>query len=209
MQTNYSFHLMTICGGSASGKSTILNELRRLFTPDILCIISFDDYYKPLEKQVNDEFGITNFDLPGSVDLRQLLVDLELLSQGKQLTRYEYTFGNPYKKPEKKVINPAPLVIVEGLFVFYFEELRKRSDYKVLVTAAEKIRYARRKKRDINDRAIAEDLFEHQWKYHVKPAYDKYILPFEKEANLVIENDTDYRDDFGHLTQHISQQLEL
>lgn len=207
LEQKLNFYLITICGGSASGKSSILKGLRENFSENELCIISYDDYYRPIDEQVQDEKGYYNFDLPGSIDDQKLMDDLLRLSQQETIELYEYTFGNSEKIPEKKTLKPAKVVVVEGLFALYFKRLQQNTNYKVFISADENLRYERRKKRDLTERKISFEMFQHQWLYHVKPAYDQFVLPFENNADLVIENNSDFSVGLNNLVQHIKNVL--
>ena len=126
-QTYYHFmnpsFIIGITGGSGSGKTTLIRKLRKQFSKKELCIISQDDYYYPKEKQVMDNKGIHNFDLPGAIDKKAFLKDIQLLKKGKVLKRKEYTFNNENAKPKIITLHPAKIIVVEGLFIFHFKKL--------------------------------------------------------------------------------------
>ena len=81
--------------------------------------MSQDDYYKPREQQKEDENGIKNFDLPESIELDEFYFDLVKLNNGMEVEREEYTFNNEKKSPGTLLFKPAPIIIIEGLFVFF------------------------------------------------------------------------------------------
>src|SRR5688572_2826968 len=126
-------YLVGITGGSASGKTTFLRKLINSFSPEDICLISQDNYYHPRESQLKDEKGVTNFDLPSSIDGLSYARDVFKISQGESFSRQEYTFNNPNIIPQNLVFKPAPVVIVEGIFVFYFEEVARQLDLKVYI----------------------------------------------------------------------------
>ncbi len=201
------YYLIILAGGSASGKSTLLNALKNHYSNGELCIISMDDYYKPIQYQKKDDKGIYNFDLPESLDDKALKKDLETLALGRSFDRLEYTFNHPEKIPALKHFEPAPVVVVEGLFTFWFSWLRKLSDYKVFIETDTQICYQRRKDRDLKERGIPIDIFEHQWNHHVLPAYKKYLEPFKKEASLIIYNNENFDRGLRELISHINHVL--
>ena len=187
------FQLLTISGGSASGKSSIIREIRTTFSEDEVCIILQDNYYKPIEFQVKDEKGVYNFDLPEAIDSELFFTDLMALSDGNTLEKQEYTFNHPEKLPVKFTLKPAPVVIAEGIFVGHFRKISEMADLKVYVDADEEICFQRRFERDIREREIPEFLVHYQWNSHVLPAYRKYVEPCKKEADLVINNHFSYQ----------------
>ena len=110
-----------ITGGSGSGKTFFLQGLSSRFKADEICLISQDNYYRPREQQPVDENGVKNFDLPVSIDHEAFQHDLLLLQAGQHVIRKEYTFNNPATAPKLLEFKTAPIIVVEGLFVQYFE----------------------------------------------------------------------------------------
>lgn len=185
--------LIGIAGGSGSGKTSFIRALRREFSEQQLCILSQDDYYLPREQQHRDQNDEFNFDLPKSFDKKSFRQDVHKLLNGETVTRIEYTFNNPGATPKMLVFKPAPVVILEGLFVFHYKKITPLYDLKVFLYAKENLKIIRRIHRDQRDRGypISDVLYKYQ--YHVLPAYERYILPYKDEADLVINNN---RDDF-------------
>ncbi len=201
-------YLIGIAGPSASGKTSFLNQLRHNFSPEEVCIISQDDYYLPIHEQKSDEFGIVNYDLPGSIDDQRFLNDLRLLSQNKVVEIKEYVFNNPNKAPEVKLLSPAPVVVVEGLFIFYFEEIMRLLNLKLFIDARDDIKMRRRMQRDESERAIPEDVILHQWHHHVYPAYKRFLLPYRDEADMILTNNFSFQKSFEVIAHHIRAVLE-
>jgi uridine kinase len=181
-------YLVGITGGSASGKTTFLRELVDAFPPEDICLISQDNYYHPRESQFTDENGIINFDLPSSIDEVSYGADVQTISQGQSFSRLEYTFNNPNRIPQTLVFHPAPIVIVEGIFVFYFEQVAKLLDLKVYIDAKEHVKLHRRIVRDKQERGYDLDDVLYRYLNHVAPTYEKYIKPYKQEADIIIPN---------------------
>jgi uridine kinase len=181
-------YIVGITGGSASGKTTFLRKLVDSFRPEDICLISQDNYYHPRENQLKDENGIINFDLPSSIDGQLYAADVQTISQGQSFSRLEYTFNNPNAMPRMLVFNPAPIVIVEGIFVFYFEEVARLLDLKVYIDAKEHVKLHRRIIRDKEERGYDLDDVLYRYLNHVAPTYEKYIKPYKQDADIVIPN---------------------
>ena len=115
--------IIGITGGSGSGKTVFLREIAESFSKDQICIISQDDYYLSIDKQLVDENGIENFDLPTSFDIDAFERDLIKLKSGKSVQIKEYTFNNKDTIPNIITLKPAPIIIVEGIFVFHFKNI--------------------------------------------------------------------------------------
>lgn len=200
-------YLIGIAGGSASGKSTVLDELKATFSADELCFISQDNYYLDRELQAIDAQGEINFDLPTAIEEKTLVEDVQRLMAGKMVTRREYTFNNPDAKPLIIYIKSAPIIVVEGLFVFHFKELAKMFDLRVYIEARDDIKLERRLKRDAIERGYDEDDVRYRWKNHVAPCYQKYLLPYKDEAHIVLVNNHSYQKGLEILYDHIRKRL--
>ncbi|UOR05485.1 uridine-cytidine kinase [Hymenobacter aerilatus] len=182
--------IVGITGGSASGKTTFLRRLLASFPEEEICLISQDNYYHPRETQLVDAQGVTNFDLPTSIDSASYAADVLSISQGKEVRRPEYTFNNPDAPVQELVFRPAPIVVVEGIFVFHFEEVARLLNLKVFIDAQEHVKVLRRIVRDRDERGY--DLEDVLYRYinHVAPTYDKFIKPYRNDADIIIPNNS-------------------
>ena len=184
-------YLIGITGGSASGKTAFLNELMAGLG-DNVCLVSQDHYYKPRDLQERDEAGVINFDRPESIDREKFYEDILHLKQGKTVEKLEYTFNNPAVKPQVLTFRPAPVVVIEGLFVLYFEEIKNLLDLKLFVDAESHIALKRRIIRDKEERGYDLDDVLYRFEKHVMPAYERYLRPTRNEADLIIPNNLHY-----------------
>jgi len=200
-------YLIGIAGGSASGKTTFIRELNKLFGVSEVCVVSQDHYYKALSEQVMDENGEINFDEPAGIDFNRLRKDLRTLKKGKKVEIVEYTFNNPKKFPKTLLFNPAPVVIVEGLFIYTDELLGKMFDLKLYIEADIELMLKRRMTRDIVERGMNEDQVKYQWNNHVLPSYERFLLPYREKVDMVILNNTHFRESFEVVTSHIRHKI--
>lgn len=184
--------LIGIAGGSGSGKTSFLRDLMSFFTLEQVALVSQDNYYHPKEMQHIDENGQHNFDLPESIDRKHFHDDMMKLSRGEPIEKLEYNFNNPSWVPEKVTVYPAPVIIMEGLFVFYYQEIWDRLDYKVYIDVHHEERLQRRIRRDAEERAFPEHQVLYQWHHHVRPSEEKYLEPFAPKCNLVVDNNDHY-----------------
>jgi uridine kinase len=181
-----------ITGGSGSGKTYLIENLSKQFKPEEICLISQDNYYRPRERQVVDEKGVVNYDLPGSIDHERFENDLATLKSGREVQKKEYTFNNPKVVPKTIVLKPAPIIIVEGLFVQYFNEIENQLDLKIFIEAKDHVKLSRRIRRDSEHRAADLDEVLYRYQYHVMPVYEKFIEPLKHSADLVIPNNSHF-----------------
>lgn len=201
-------YIVGISGGSASGKTFLLNQLLAQFSAGQLTLISLDNYYKPLEEQRRDEDGLINFDHPDSLDLGRLEKDVQRLTQNKKVILQEYTFNQPDVVPRTLVFEPAPLLVIEGLFVFNRESLARMIDLKVFVDADEHIRLSRRLHRDIRERGASIEEILRDYVRFVAPMYRVFIEPYKADCDLIIPNNQHMYRAVNVLVNHLKMCLQ-
>lgn len=177
-----------ITGGSGSGKTYFIQALASHFRAEEICLISQDHYYKSRETQLTDDRGIKNFDLPESIERHQLQEDILKLKQGETLRKKEYTFNNPNAPSGILEFKPAPILIIEGLFVQYFPEIEKELDLKIFIEAKDYLKLSRRIKRDNEQRGYDLEDVLYRYHHHVMPIYESLIEPLKHKADLIIPN---------------------
>ncbi|MCS7072977.1 MAG: uridine kinase [Bacteroidia bacterium] len=181
-------YFVGITGGSASGKTHLLNAILKAFEPGTVTLVSQDNYYKDRELQVPDENGEINFDHPNALDLDLFVQHIQQLFHLKPVTIREYTFNNPNKIPKLITYEPAPIVIVEGLFVFHRPELNPYYNLKIFVDAEEHIKLTRRIQRDHHERGYSIESILHQYQSNVVPMYRRYVEPTKWDCDLILPN---------------------
>ena len=196
-----------ITGGSGSGKTFFLQGLSSLFKAEEICVISQDNYYKPRDQQPIDENGVKNFDLPISIDREAFLNDLLKLKAGQNVNKKEYTFNNPSAEPQMLEFKTAPIIIVEGLFVQYFEEIAKEIDLKIFIEAKDHVKLGRRIKRDQVERGYDLDDVLYRYQFHVMPIFEKQIEPLKHNADLVIPNNSHFKRALDVLVIYLKSKL--
>lgn len=198
-------YLVGVAGGSGSGKTTLVRALRELLPAGSTCIVSQDDYYLPLDRQLKDPQGEVNWDLPTALDLDLLADDLRRLAEGGTIYRKEYTFEKPGAEGQWLEIRPAQVILVEGLFLLHHPGLRELFDLKVYMEASEDVQLERRIRRDRNERGYSREHVLYQWENHVMPAYRQHLLPYRHECDLQIVNETQYQRGLAVLHDHLVQ----
>jgi uridine kinase len=199
--------LVGIAGGSGSGKTSFLRDLLLHFPAQKIALVSQDNYYEPKHLQQVDENGVINFDLPTSINREYFYSDMMKLMQGESIELMEYNFNNPAALPKKVVVNPAPIIIMEGLFVFHYEEIRKKLNYKVFIDVHHEERLQRRIKRDGAERGYPEHEVIYQWQNHVRPSEEEFLYPYLPECDLIVDNTIHYREGLQTLVGTIHQSL--
>jgi uridine kinase len=200
--------IIGIAGGSGSGKTFFLNCFLEHFRADEVCLVSQDDYYYPVASgMTKEENKLYNFDLPKTINSEQFIADINKLINGEIVYKEEYTFNNPDIVPKILEIKPAPILIVEGLFIFHFTEIAEKLDLKIFIDADEEIALSRRLKRDLEERGYSHEDAMYKWINHVVPAYKEYLLPYRDKCHQVIVNNTQLADEVIAVTEVISKEL--
>ena len=178
------------------------------FESSQVALISQDNYYYERERQFQDENGEINFDLPTAIDRESLNQDVADLMEGKVVVKKEYTFNNPSTEPKMVAIQPAPILIIEGLFVFYYTELAEKMNLRVYVDALEDVKLKRRILRDLTERGYPESDVRYRWKHHVMPSYYNYLKPHKKHCDIIINNNSTYQNGLTVLVNHLKASID-
>lgn len=200
-------YIIGVAGGSGSGKTFFLKCFLHHFNANEVCLISQDDYYRPKSTQKIDENGWINFDLPEGIDDEKLLHDIQLLLNGGSIRKKEYTFNTDEENARLLNISTAPIIIVEGLFVFHYPKIAALFDLKIFMDADEEITLNRRISRDEIERGYTRDMVMYQWVNHVMPAYKQFLLPYKDSCQKVIMNNKHVADDIIEISKEISEEL--
>ena len=201
-------YVVGIAGGSASGKTSFLTRLKDSLPPGSVSIISQDNYYKPKDQQLLDENGEVNYDLPTSIDKEAFIADLNALLNGSSVEIIEYCFNKEGAVPKKIIVEPAAILVVEGLFVFHYPELRKLINLRVYLDVREDIKLERRIKRDRDERGYPEAVVRYQWEHHVLPSYKKFLKPYRDDSHIIITNNITFDKGLTVLSDHLRYRLE-
>jgi uridine kinase len=196
-------YIIGISGGSASGKTYVLNRLKSNFTEEEITLISQDNYYKDLHEQEIEKDGMINFDHPKAFNDALYLEHLKKLIAGQSVKVREYKFNKPGEPITYAHYKPAPILIIEGLFVFYFEAIANLMNLKVFVEADEHIKFARRIKRDYSDRGYAIENIIEQYVSYVVPMYRKFVEPYKWDCDIIIPNNKHLKTGISVLINHI------
>lgn len=174
-----------IAGGTASGKTTIVNKLKKLFENDVE-LISHDCYYKAHDDMPYEERAKLNYDHPSSFDTDRMIEDIINLKQGKIVYRPVYDFSIHNRVPETVKVEPKKVILVEGILIFENKELRDLMDIKIFVDTDADERLMRRIIRDMKFRGRTIESILTQYKTTVKPMHEEFVEPSKKYADIII-----------------------
>lgn len=201
-------YIVGICGGSASGKTYLLNELLKNFQPAECALISQDNYYKPKKDQIPNEEGLINFDHPDSLDLDKFVRDVQRLLRGETIQIQEYTFNKESATPAVFTYSPTPVIILEGILIYHKKELADMMDLKIFVDADEHIRLTRRLIRDIKERDYSYEDTLRDYNKFVAPMYAQFVEPTKKQCDIIIPNNHHMKAATQVIINHIRTILE-
>ena len=176
-----------IAGGTGSGKSTFTNRLKEEFG-DRVSVIYYDNYYKAHDDIPLEERALINYDHPDSFETDLLVEHLEKLRRGESIECpvYDYSVHNRTDKTIR--INPAEVIIVEGILVLYDERLKDLMNIKIYVDADADERILRRALRDMEERGRDLRGIIDQYLTTVKPMHYLYVEPTKAKADIVINS---------------------
>ena len=174
-----------IAGGTGSGKTTITKKLIQHFGEDV-SVIHHDHYYKEHHDMSYEERSKLNYDHPDSFDTDMLVEAVKELKRGHSVVCpvYDYTI---HDRSDKTVtVNPAKVVIVEGILIFSCKELCRQMDIKIYVDTDADVRILRRIMRDVRDRGRSLDSVVNQYLSTVKPMHEQFVEPSKRNADIII-----------------------
>lgn len=174
-----------IAGGTGSGKSTLMKNLKERFAEHVT-VLSHDNYYRRHDELTYEERCQLNYDEPQSLETDLMARHLEQLRRGEAIDCPVYDFTVHNRSQETERIIPKKVIIVEGILIFENEDLRNLMDIRIFVDTDADIRICRRMKRDVNKRGRTLESVIEQYQKTVKPMHEKYVDPSKKFAHIII-----------------------
>lgn len=184
--------LIVIAGGSASGKTTVVNKIYKSLGNEDLVVIKHDDYYLDQSNLSIEERKKTNYDHPSSLENDLLYDDLKKLLSGKTIEKPIYDFVSQNRRKETEIIEPKSVIILEGILALEDERIRDLANIKVFVNCDDDLRFIRRLKRDINERGRTVENVINQYLTTVRPMHHLFVRPSIRYADIIIPNDRNH-----------------
>ena len=176
-----------IAGGTGSGKTTVVREIKKILTDNDVVVIPQDSYYKDNSHLPIEERLELNFDHPDSIDFKLLVSQIIDLKQGKTIQQPVYSYLTCSRSSSETVeVNPAQVIIVEGILIFTCPELRDCMDIMVFVDADADDRLGRVITRDNIERGRSIEKVLERYEKTVKPMHLQFIEPSKRYANIII-----------------------
>lgn len=174
-----------IAGGTGSGKSTMIDLIKKEFDEEIT-IISHDSYYKRHDDMPFEERKKLNYDHPDAFDTDLMIEHLKKLKAWENIECpvYDYTVHNRTDKTIK--LTPSKVVVAEGILIFESKELRDMCDIKIFIDTDADVRIVRRILRDVKDRGRSLESVIGQYLTTVKPMHEQFVEPSKKYADIIV-----------------------
>jgi len=183
--------IISIAGGTGSGKTTLAERLTKELGEGKVLNIAHDHYYKDQSGLTKEQRALTNYDHPNAYDTDLLVSHLEKLIQGESVARPVYDFLSDTRSKDTVLLSPKPVIIVEGILVFTDPKLLNLFDLKVYVDTSTDIRLIRRLKRDMEEVGRSFNYVVDKYLTQVRPMHEKFVEPTKKYADIVFaENNT-------------------
>ena len=178
--------IIGIAGGSGSGKTTVVKALTDQLKERVV-VIPQDSYYKDSSHLPMEERQKVNFDHADSIDFDLLVRHLKELKAGRSIEQPVYSYITCSRsKTETITVNPAEVIIVEGILIFCCAELRDQMDIKIFVDADDDDRLMRVMARDIIERGKTVETVIQRYSRTVKPMFLQFIEPSKRYADVII-----------------------
>ncbi len=199
--------IVGIAGGSASGKTTIVNNIKELFQNDIE-LISHDNYYLSNDDKTMEERVKLNYDHPSSFDTDKMIEDVKKLKAGEIIYRPVYDYTQHTRAKEVVEVHPKKVIILEGILILEDPRLRDLMDIKVFVDTDADERLMRRILRDTQERGRTVESVLNQYVTTVKPMHEQFVEPSKKHADIIIPRGGENKIGIHILQEHLKLMLD-
>ena len=201
--------IIGVAGGSGSGKSTLTRLLKEKFGAAVT-LMNHDDYYKAQDDVPFEERCKRNYDHPDAFDTDLLIAHLKALKAGRPIECPVYDYSQHNRSKETRVVDPAPVILVDGILILENKELRDLFDIKIFVDTDADVRVLRRIVRDTKERGRSLDSVINQYLNTVKPMHEAFVEPSKKYADIIVpaggRNPVVLKMIENRLTEHIVRQ---
>ena len=177
--------MIGIAGGTGSGKTTLINRIKKEFNDEIT-ILSHDFYYKENSHLPFEEREKLNYDHPNSFETALMVEHIKQLKEGRAIQRPVYDFVIHNRKTETITVEPAKVIILEGILIFENKDLLGLFDIKVFIDTDADVRIIRRIQRDVRERGRSLDSVINQYLTTVKLMHEEFVEPSKKNADIII-----------------------
>lgn len=198
-------YILGISGPTNAGKTYFSRKLRKYCDKNNISYstISTDDFYIDLSDIPMSERIEKNYDHPNAISKDDFKIALDMLRSGREIKIYKYSFHEHVRTKEFRIVKPAQLLIVEGIFSFSFEEVLKTFDLKIYVDLDTDLRLIRRIYRDAEERGRTLELTINQYLHTIKPTQEKFVKRDKKLADVILHGDKNHSNVIELIGSHL------
>ena len=178
--------IIGVAGGTGSGKTTVANRILDRVGAEHIAYIPHDAYYKDLSHLPQEARIKTNFDHPDSLETSLMVEHLKALRDGDPVEIPVYDFTHHVRTDTTRHVEPAPIILVEGILLFVEPDLCRLLDVKIFIDTDADIRFIRRLRRDVNERGRTVDSVINQYLRTVRPMHQEFVEPSKRSADVII-----------------------
>jgi uridine kinase len=178
--------IIGIAGGTGSGKTTVVRKIVEALPPNYVAVVPQDSYYNDTTHMTDEERKAINFDHPDAFDWRLLIKQIGELKEGRAIEQPTYSYILSNRLPETVLVEPKPVIIVEGIMALVNRKLRDMMDLKIYVDCDSDVRLIRNIQRDIVERGRTVDMVVNRYLEVLKPMHEQFIEPSKRYANIII-----------------------
>ncbi|AOZ51788.1 uridine kinase [Chromobacterium vaccinii] len=178
--------IIGVAGGSGSGKTTVTNKVLETIGSEMAAVIIQDYYYRDQSHLTFEQRLGTNYDHPQAFDWPLLISHIDDLRNGRSIEMPVYDFSNHTRSDKTVTVQPAPVIVIEGLFPLYDAALREMMSLKIFVDTDSDVRFIRRLKRDIAERGRTMENVIEQYLSTVRPMHNQFIEPTKRFADVIL-----------------------
>ena len=196
-----------VAGGTGSGKTTVSRRIQEAVSPKQIAYVQHDNYYRDQSHLSFPERVNTNYDHPNSLETSLMVEHLVALKAGQSIAMPRYDFSLHTRSKEVQQVDPAPIILVEGILIFVEKDLRELMDIRIFVDTDADIRFIRRLRRDMVERGRSLDSVVQQYMATVRPMHLEFVEPSKRYADIIVPRGGDNRAAMETIVARIQTQL--